>query len=304
MSSAFELRPAGAITYWAGTETKREELLEHLAIEGHEHRCPQPRSAEACLKAALLRYCADQRANGCGCIVLPHSSPDSEGFELRNVTHRDKENDVEFIASIAPEHTDGNGNALDAPRLKLTAGHLTDDQLLRIDGYFRHELSVVTGAQIGTMLIRAVESLGGVCLRPGGALYYLPDAALPVWKTLVRAIEATGQGGNRVYFVRTLLDASGARAVRDAIVAEARSAVAELEDGIKSGDLGERALKNRAAVAHALRAKVEQYESILGEALTAVKDAIDTAEQAAVVALSTLEGTETYQGLASDPVLG
>lgn len=302
MSNAFNLLPAGAVTYWAGTETKREELLKHLTTEGQEHRCPQPRSAEACLKAALLQFCADQRATGCGCIVLPHTSPDSEGFELRNVTHRSQENDVQFIASVAPYRTDDRGNPIDTPRLEVTAGYLSETQLTRINDYFQHELSIVTGAQIGTMLIKTVESLGGVCLRPGGALYYLPDSALPVWKVMVRTVEATGDGGNRVYFVRTVLDASGARAVRDAIVAEAKAAVAEMEDDMANGKLGEKALKNRAAQAFAVDAKVSQYEVILGEALTAVHEALATAKQAAVQALATLEGTETYQAL--DPVLG
>jgi hypothetical protein len=130
-----------------------------------------------------------------------------------------------------------------------------------------------------------VESLGGIRLRPGGAVYWVPGPRLGAWAEAAEAAEAAADDGrNAVYVLRHRLDADAVRAVRDAVVGEVLSEAGRICEELTGGELGGRALETRKRQAAELREKVLLYEDLLSVGLGGLHEAVDRADQAAATA--------------------
>jgi hypothetical protein len=138
-------------------------------------------------------------------------------------------------------------------------------------------------------MVNILDSLGATRLRPGGALYWLPQDRIEQWQKVVEVIEQAGvDARNRIYLLRNKMDADSVRAVRDAIVAEIGREATRIEEEVRSGELGEKALEARRDQAIDLRAKIEKYENILGVGLNQLTEIVNHADQTACAAALTL----------------
>jgi hypothetical protein len=108
---------------------------------------------------------------------------------------------------------------------------------------------------------------------------------------------AVEQKGSEVYYVKTVLDEAGCRAVRDAIIREITQEAATLGTEIAGGNLGDEALARRKSLAGSLHDRVRRYEGILGEALTVLHDIVTVAEQAAASAVAVQESETAFAGV-------
>src|SRR5262249_358582 len=122
-------------------------------------------------------------------------------------------------------------------------------------------------------------------LRPQGAIYWLPENRLDLWQEATRAVElATAGRPHACYLLRHQMDADAVKAVRDAVCAELLAEAQRIQADVLSGELKERALESRRAQAAELRGKVACYESLLDVGLAQLREAIDSADQAAAAA--------------------
>jgi hypothetical protein len=176
-----------------------------------------------------------------------------------------------------------------APRLAFDPD---GPEALAVEAAFRTQLGRVSAAQLSAALVRVVESLGGIRLRPNGAIYWLPGPRLDAWSSIGRAVEAAADGApSAVYAIRHRLDADAVRAVRDAVVAEVESDAQRIRDEIATGELGGKALETRRQETADLRVKVTAYEAMLQVGLDGLHRAVDAADQAAATAALLLAAT-------------
>jgi hypothetical protein len=151
---------------------------------------------------------------------------------------------------------------------------------------YNEGLGLLRASQVGSALVAIVENLGGIRLRPNGAVYWLPENRIDEWMAAARAVESAGAGRpSAVYILRHQMDADAVRAVRDAIVSDVQGQVASIHEEVLSGELGEKALETRRQQAEMLREKIALYEDLLGVGLSLLRAAVDQADQAAGAAV-------------------
>jgi hypothetical protein len=160
-----------------------------------------------------------------------------------------------------------------------------DDRAMRVLAAYRKHAARIPASQLSAALVKVVESLGGIRLRPTGAVYWVPGHQLAAWSEIAHAVELAAEGRpSAVYVLRHRLDGDAVRAIRDAVVAEVASDAARIQDEVLTGDLGNRALETRKRQTSELRAKVLLYEDLLSVGLEGLHRAIDAADQAAASA--------------------
>jgi hypothetical protein len=286
--NVFNIAPTGAVVYWNAGPTRRELLEERFRQLGLEKHVPPARTDANALRAALKDHC-DRRANrrrGKDKLVQPHKRQSKHGFEVVHVDRGEVANDysMDFSAKV------------DEGRVVVTRGYADTDELQEA---FAVHKATLTGASVGQALVAVLAQLGGTALRPSGGVYWIAEEAVETWQSVAAAVQsaASGENGNNVYMLRTLLDEEGIRAVKDAIVSEITDASDKLAEQIASNDLGEQALTKRQIVAASLHARVTQYEAILGEALDTLHQVIRLAEEAAASAIAVKEADEIYAGV-------
>ena len=257
----------GAVTFWSLADwSNRPRLQAAFAAIGLDAFVPDPRPAPACLKDALEDVLGGPRV-----LVRPLAARD--GFA---VVQEDR------------------GVAANAYAIRLTAAVRGESDPVfdpwcpeadRVADAYHRQLGRVPAAQLSAALVKVVEALGGIRLRPGGAVYWVPGHRLDEWAAAGHAAESAAAGRpNAVYVLRHRLDADAVRAVRDAVVHEVRAEADRICLEVAGGDLGTRALEARQRQAGELRQKVLLYEDLLSVGLQGLHAAVDQADQAAATA--------------------
>src|SRR5262245_15980903 len=194
-----DLDVGGAVVFWSLAEwSDRNRLEAEFAPLGLQSLVPDPRPAPACLRAALDEVFAGPRV-----LVRPLATRD--GFA---VVKEDR------------------GLSANRYQTELTARVTGEPQSLTFDPWdaratcvetaYRAQLGRVPAAQVSTALVKAVEGLGGIRLRPGGAVYWVPGPRLDSFADAAHAVERAADGRpSAVYLLRHRLDRDAVRAVRD-----------------------------------------------------------------------------------------
>jgi hypothetical protein len=258
----------GVVSFWSLAEfSDRARLEAHFAPLGLSAVVPDPRPAAACLKAALEDVFGGPRV-----LVRPLASRD--GFV---VVKEDRGLAANRYATELTARVTGQ-----PPVLSFDPW---DGRALAVEAAFRAQLGRVPAAQLSAALVKVVESLGGIRLRPGGAVYWLPGPRIAEWLEVGRAVEQAAEiRSSAVYVLRHRLDRDAVRAIRDAVVSEVRAEAERIREEVAAGGLGGRALEARQKQASELRQKVLLYEELLNVGLAGLHAAVDQADQAAATA--------------------
>jgi hypothetical protein len=128
--------------------------------------------------------------------------------------------------------------------------------------------AMVTPDAIGRSLVRlATEKLDGLCLRPNGGLYWIPDTQCETWSSYATMVEQAT--GSQVTTAVWEANASTIARVRESLLAdvdkECNEMLQALSDGQEHDDLYyDRRARRMERVLH----RVETVESALQESLT------------------------------------
>jgi hypothetical protein len=264
-----DLDVGGAVAFWALAEwTNRQRLEAEFKELGLGSLVPDPRPAAACLRTALDDLFAGPRV-----LVRPLASRD--GFAV-----------VKEDRGLAANRYDTQLTA----RVTGTPPTLTfdpwDGRAVQVEEAYRAQLGRVPATQVSTALVKVVEAVGGIRLRPAGAIYWIPPGQrLDDFAAAAEAIERAAESRpSFVYVLRHRLDRDAVRAVRDAVVYEVRTEADRICQEVTAGELGARALEARQKQAGELRQKVLLYEDLLRLGLQGLHAAVDQADQAAATA--------------------
>jgi hypothetical protein len=140
---------------------------------------------------------------------------------------------------------------------------------------------------VGSWLVDRAKACGGVPLRNGGGIYFIPRFALDSWRELIGALQASSAG--QVVYEIPALDSKGAvDAIVDALQAEAEEAIVALDASMTGA--GKRALRTKAATCVDLDAKLTKYEEQLGIKLEELRAKLESLQyRLGVAALSSDE---------------
>lgn len=145
----------------------------------------------------------------------------------------------------------------------------------------------VTALSVTQSLVKLVDSLGGIALRPGGAVYWILNERLDEWAAAAPIYEKAAQepGGSCVYIMKTVADPNAIDAVCDALATDTQKHIDALAAEIREGTLGPSALRSRAEDIARLRERMGQYAGALGKGMDSIAKMIDEAETANAQAL-------------------
>lgn len=267
----------GAVVFWSlGEFSDREQLKQGFESLGRGALTPEVRTQAACLRDAL----ADLFQERDGLLIRPLAK--KNGFA---VIAEERGEDTNSLTHVVTAKIEGD-NA-------ISLSPFNQDQAERLKTSYDRYMGMVRPAALAGSLIKAMGTLGGQRLRPGGGVYWLPGERVDEWSSICAVVEAAACNGTKsaIYRIEHDFNSESVRAVRDAVIEEVQAASARLKKEIMSGDLGERALETRQYQAEELRRKVELYESILNVGLESCRAVIEeaaNAEAAAVILQSGL----------------
>jgi len=280
----YKISTMGATVYWSAGPTDRELLAEKLKAIGLGNHTPKERTEFSCLDNAVKHYCNQldskrRRDDPRDRIVQKHENPKENGVEVVEVDRGESQNHYTHDFSVRVQ--DG--------RIGSSGSYADDWEIQELFDKYRSE---ITGVSVGQSLVGILADLGGAALRPSGGVYWIPEGSVEVWKEVVEAVEASSpQQKNKIYMLRTIMDESAIKAVRDAIMNEITTAAAAISEEIYSGELGKEALENRQKKAAGLKERIVQFEGILGETLDTLKEVVGAVESsAATVMMQRLTG--------------
>jgi hypothetical protein len=279
-----QMEVGGAVVFWALAEwSDRDRLKSALEAVGLGQFLPPPRPASAALRSALEEALAGPRV-----LIRPLAKRD--GFAVVREQRGERGNAYlqELLAHLDNASNNGHGSNGNASSNSPPAVLLEpeDERAGRVRESYRKQLGLLHSGQVGACLVEVIGSLGGIRLRPNGAVYWLPGHKVDDFVPAARAVEGAGlERPGAVYLVRHRLDADAVRAVRDAIVTEVQAEAGRIHDEVVAGELGSRALEARRSQASELRKKVLLYEDLLHLGLEGLHLAVDQADQAAAAAV-------------------
>jgi hypothetical protein len=159
-----------------------------------------------------------------------------------------------------------------------------------IQASFDAALSVITAEDMTDLLTGLVEHLGGVTMREGGGVYFIPPASMPTWTQMVAVIQ--GISAHRIYKA----DAMRLNDIMDAILAgmqdEVLQATKRMEKDLAEERCGSRGLRNRAQECERIEEKIGGYEKLLGTSLTAIHDKMEALQANIAAAILQAEAEE------------
>lgn len=269
---------AGAIVWWRLSGTV---LIDELEDAWDDHgldvkELPQPPIGIAALRRAVLEQQQQRR--------LVRKLADGSGYALviEKADGRDLDYDVHARFTLNPIGVlECEGNAPE--KLK---------EQVRVS-YAVHQAEL-SPTDVGTFLVKQVESHDGVRLRDTGGIYFVPSTALDAWRKVTQALKVAS--GHLLFEVPALRSEDAVEAVLDAIAQEAAQEADTIAREMAEQDLGERALDNRAERAKAMRAKVQRYEQLLGRELDTLTERLqDLGAQLTVAALKAAKAKEAAE---------
>lgn len=216
---------------------------------------------------------------------------DIKGFEAVKQNRGDTENFHDFVISIVED----KGQVKIAkynPQHVPQAAIIRDQLEAKMTEVFQAQLDWIPTSMATSTLARTVLALGGTLCRRTGGVYFLPEHSATKFEPLADAVDAAA-GKLEVTITKFPLK-PGERSyklVLESIRGEIASGLIEIEQAL--ADLGDRKPRSdgqasRLNALDAMKAKLTQYESLLGVTMQDMHDAVEKVK-AAVAARNVID---------------
>ena len=269
MAEIGSVKVGGGIAFWKPAEgTEQHKLEANLLARGLGDFAPPKRTDASALRGAL-----EHEFHGVKNILIRGMQKPDVGFTVANErkgTAHDEWSGEQFLSC----HLRANGHA---PSLEFRGAENT--QAERLMGIFRSLHDTLPASAITAMLVKIIDSVGGIALRESGGFYWIEERAFRVWEYAMQAVEAAGP--YKVYLMKCLADMEMARAVTDSLIEEMDATCRRIERDIEAGTLGEEALTNRTKEALAAKERLSHFEGLFGTALEGVRTDLERVTVAA-----------------------
>lgn len=273
----------GVFVWWEPGRMRVEDLRDALTQAGCPGLLPKSSTVPAALRETLAGFIesAGVKQRGSPIDINPLRE-DVRGFEAVKQERGDTENDHEHIISVV---LDGGGMVKIAKHNEamLPQVDIIKDQLeAKMTEVFQQQLDYFPTAMVSSCLARVIEHLGGVLCRKAGGVYFLPESGAQKFEPLAAAIDSSN--GVSIVITKFALK-PGERSyklVLTSIRKEISDALVEIEEGLS--ELGSKPRANgqatRLNTLDSLKAKVTQYEELLGVTMKDMHDAVEKVKAA------------------------
>ena len=273
---------AGCITWWSlGAETDPDGLLHRFDKLGLPKYAPEQRTWLMSLKAALT----DQFP---GKMIRPLKRREKNGYSVVEEIKGERENNFPAL---------GSATITDEGEVIVRSGDFDRQALQDKANHYRR---VLPASSVSAVMIEIINSvLGGIAMREGGGIYFVPENMTGKWMNIAKAVEESACNGvsNSVTICPMETNAMTLRDIRDAIVREVETEAAAIRKELADNDLGDRAIQNRVDRSGNLFNRMKQYEGLLGETLAACRDALRPTLQALQAAKAEREADQVFEDL-------
>lgn len=257
MNATTHVKTAGFLGFWTvasfSDPLRLKEGFESIGMEA-----PLPLQPSVALRESLVDHF---RGNN----VLVRPLDDEGGFLVLDETRGKDMNEYKKLFTVRVEN--------EGKRLSFSPTPSDVDDIAKL--YVKRRNSV-PGHAIGSALVRVVKKLRGTTIRRTGGIYWLHQRHAPIWSTLQKVVQGSATfGQSEVYMATMKVDAESIRVVKDAIQREILGESQKLLDELTTGELGERAVESRLTMLKELKAKVEEYEGVVGDSLKHLTEALD-----------------------------
>lgn len=254
----------GGVVYWTLSGGVRVSALAAAFTANNldPDLVPQPTAERALAKA--MRSRADRNH-------IVRQLPDGTGWAL--VAESQQNEKTNFYTQSVRAFLESDGSIVIEPK-----GHPDAEVILDA---FDNALTTLDGNDLSAILIATCKRLRAVSLRPMGGVYFVPSAQMPALEAIAAALEQVS--ASHVWRLPAMRSADAAKAILAAVAEEAETEVAKMEEELSS-TLGARAIATREERTRALRAKVAEYEGLLGGSLDAVRDRLERTQAALAAA--------------------
>lgn len=273
---------AGGITWWSlGSETDPDGLLHRFEQLKLPKYAPEQRTWLMSLKAALTDHYP-------GKMIRPLKKREKNGYSVVDEIKGEDENEFPAIASAT---------ITDKGEVIIRSGEMSVSELQDKANHFRR---VLPASSVSAVMIEIITNvLGGITMRDGGGIYFIPEENVGRWMNIATAIEESACEGasNNVTICPMETNEMTLRDIHDAIVREVGNEAAAIRKELADNDLGYRAIENRVQRSSALFSRTKQYEALLGKTLDACREALRPTLQALQAAKAEQEADEVFEDM-------
>lgn len=256
----------GCVVVWHSTEAHVETLRDGLKEINLERFCPPPRSKYVAMQESV-RQCHGSYRN----IIRPLAG--RKGFEVKSEEKGEEENQHDHVVSYIFLDDD---NVTNSPYDKS----LLDNVLAN----YANKIGLCSPKDLTSAVADIItKRLNGICLKDGGAVYWLPGEMVPQLFDVEKKILDAAPSFQLSVFRHEMTDREKASVVAVA-TAEMAEKARKLTELVTSGELGTAALRNRERDCDELIKLAKYYENELSVSLTGTIEAIEAAKVAASAA--------------------
>jgi hypothetical protein len=261
-----------------------QALNDALTAAGYSHLMPKTSTIPAALRETLSGFieAAKIKVRGSPVSINPLRE-DIKGFEAVKQDRGDTENLHDFVISIVEEKGEVK-IAKYNPQYVPQAAIIKDQLEAKMTEVFQAQLDWIPTSMATSTLARVVLAMGGTLCRKSGGVYFLPEAAAGKFEPLADAVD--GSDGKLEVTITKFPLKPGERSYRlvlESIRKEVNEGLVEIESAL--ADLGDRKQRsdgqtNRLNALDAMKAKLTQYESLLGVTMQDMHDAVEKVKSA------------------------
>lgn len=262
-----ELRIGGSVVCWKiGQESSW--LGVNTAVENLGPSCegcgPTKKTHAAALSAALAEIITPDE-KGHKILVRPRKDGDIRAFVVLQEDPKVKDEAAMKTRAYVELHSE-EGESISFRFAPFDSGLYRDISL-----HAEASLATLGASAVGKVLSDVVDKLGGVSLRDGGGVYWLPERSAADWSRFAADIESAGVG-NSVYAMQVAADAEMVRCVGDRMTGEVGTQLESLEAELGAFTMTPETVEKRRAKMEELMRQVENFENAFATRLEAVRE--------------------------------
>lgn len=274
----------GMFVWFEPGPIKVADLRQAMTDAGVGHLMPKASTIPAALRETLGAFIESAKIKIRGKpVVLNPLREDVKGVEAVRQERGDTENFHDFVISIVEENGEvkiAKHNPTHLPQVSL----IKDQIEAKMTEVFQAQMNWVPTSMATSAIARAVLGMGGVLCKRSGGIYFLPEGAAGRFLPLADAIDSAE--GPLEVTVTVFPLRPGERSyklVLNSIRQEVADGLTEIETALAElGDSKQRAngRENRLAALDQMKAKLTQYEGLLGVTMQDMHAAVEKVKEA------------------------
>jgi hypothetical protein len=259
------LRTNGIVTYWhlepAFDRKKVQDALESL---GFEREAPEAVKEAKVLEPALRD-------------LFPRPAI------IRSIKHGTGWQVLEEHPNFGRNEYDTTLTAIVSPQGELSVDPASyQDQ---VADRWKYHLGILGNEEFARSLVAILRKLGGLYLRPMGAVYWLPEESVDQWEKVLEVVQTCGISDEESLVERwtAVFDDRGQKAIRNAMIRDIHDRLKYILNRVMNPRFRAKFLRARLREIEDLKTLGRRYSQVLRKPIPEISQKLQLAEEAAML---------------------